>query len=373
MEIYFWQKIISPHMANLAVSLAKLGYEVTYVAQNTMSSERAALGWTAPSLANVKLQIAHSNNIVRDLVEKSSIDSIHVCQGVRSNGIVSYAQEALRARGLKQWVVMETVDDSGWRGVFKRLEYRRIFRLRRRYLQGILTVGYRTSNWVAERGMPKHQIFPFSYFLPVENKNDVSLVRKPGPYRFIFVGQLISRKRVDWLINALANIKANPFELWIIGTGADEDQLKLLSEDKLFNQVRWFGKLPLEEVPSIISQADCLVLPSLHDGWGAVASEALMVGTPVVCSDSCGVAGVVRAVGCGGVFDVADFNGLTDILEQQIEQGPVQDHLRRKIIDWSACLTADAGATYMHQILQFTVDKQLTRPIEPWNKAGIST
>jgi hypothetical protein len=67
-----------------------------------------------------------------------------------------------------------------------------------------------------------------------------------------------------------------------------------------------WGSYLSTEVPRAMAQADCLVLPSIHDGWGAVASESLMVGTPVVCSDACGVAGVVQASGVGGVFPVKD-------------------------------------------------------------------
>ena len=68
-----------------------------------------------------------------------------------------------------------------------------------------------------------------------------------------------------------------------------------LAASLLPNRVQWFGKFPMSEVAKKMADADCLVLPSLHDGWGAVVSEALIAGTPVICSDACGSAGVVEA------------------------------------------------------------------------------
>ena len=44
MRIYFWQRIISPHMVGLAVELANRGIRVTYVAEFEMSADRARQG-----------------------------------------------------------------------------------------------------------------------------------------------------------------------------------------------------------------------------------------------------------------------------------------------------------------------------------------
>lgn len=359
-------------MADLAVALSKRGYRVAYVAQRAMSDERAAQGWRPPVMPGVVLQFAESDDAARELVQQVSAGSIHICQGVRANGMVRATQMALEARGLQQWVVMETVDDSGWRGAIKRIEYSRIFRARWRSIQGVLANGQRTAEWVNARGVPKNQIFPFAYFLPKSINECACQQRQPGPFRFIFAGQLIPRKRVDWLVNALAGVTDKSFELWVVGAGPKESVLKTLAAGKLGNRVRWLGQLPLPEVPAVMAQADCLVLPSAHDGWGAVASEALMAGTPVVCSDACGVAGVVANSGCGGVFPVENLVALIKLLAHQLAQGPVQASRRQKIANWALCLGASAGAKYLHEILAFDQHRDGERPAAPWNNLGVS-
>ena len=68
----------------------------------------------------------------------------------------------------------------------------------------------------------------------------------------------------------------------------------------------------MSEVYQFINVADCLVLPSKHDGWGTVVSEALISGVPAICSDTCGVAEVVKLSNYGGVFKSGNIEDLVN-------------------------------------------------------------
>lgn len=370
LDVWFWQSIISPHMSYLAISLARLGCKVTYVVERDMTTDRADQGWSAPELPGVDLVYADNSEATHLLVSKAPEDSVHICQGIRSNGLVAVAQRALSARGMQQWIVMETVKDSGWKGVIKRLEYGRLFRVRRNTLQGVLATGHRTSDWVAARGMPADRVYPFAYFLPACHAPMAESVRKPGPFRFVFAGQLIPRKRVDWLVKALAGLTDQAFELWIVGAGTDEAVLRGLTTRKLGDRVRWLGVLPSPEVPTVMAQADCLVLPSVHDGWGAVVSEALMVGTPVICSAACGAAGVVQASGFGGVFPRNSGDELQARLDEQLQSGPIDMADRIRLASWATALGAEAGARYLINILDYAANGGY-RPMPPWQNGNI--
>jgi glycosyltransferase involved in cell wall biosynthesis len=363
-EVWFWQLIISPHMADLAVELARRGFRVTYVAQQAMSSERVGAGWTVPPLPGVTLRLVASDPIARALVRSAPADAVHICQGVRGNGRIRVAQAELTALGRRQWVVMETVNDKRWNGWLKRLMYAGHFMLRRRSLQGVLTNGHTTADWVIARGMPAARVFPFAYFLPREEEQ-LTKNRMEGPFRFLFVGRLIPLKRVDWLIRAMKQLyeAGAEFEFWIVGAGDEEAALQALAAGEFGKRVRWHGVLPHTEVPALMAQADCLLLPSVHDGWGAVASEALLLGTPVICSDACGVAGVVRASAHGGVFPVASREELGALLAAQLQQGRLSDGQRAELADWAGCLSAKAGAAYLDEIL---LHAGPAVPLAPW-------
>ena len=194
-------------MAGLAQALAKRGRQVIYCASQTMSPARKAQGWEPPSISPAKLQLVPDIAALDRFLETCPDDAIHICQGLRGNGLVGEAQKKLRQRGRKHWVVMETIDDQGPKGVVKRQAYRCLLAQWEPHLHGVLAIGRQTSAWLERCGFSAKRIFPFAYFLSndVEGtcRNEV-LCRS---YQLIFVGQMIPRKRLDHLIRALAPLK----------------------------------------------------------------------------------------------------------------------------------------------------------------------
>lgn len=365
-ELWFWERIISPHNAWLLVDLARQGTEVVYVTEQLMSEERTRHGWSPPPLPGVRSVLVSSPADVDKQVAAAPADSIHICDGIRSNGLVGHAQLKLAQRGLRQWVVMETVDDNGWLGIVKRLEYTRLFWVWRKRLEGVLTSGYTTGPWVIHRGMAEDRVYPFAYFLKKNAAPEKAVYQQSRRFRFLYVGQIIERKRIDLLIKTLSKIREADFELVIVGSGPLDGQLRQLAESLLPGRVFWRGTLPIDAVPHEMAQADCLVLPSRHDGWGAVVSEAMMVGTPVICSDRCGATGVVKASGSGGVFPTDSFEALVAELEKVVSKGRVTTKERLALSGWAQCLAADSGARYLLQIFAH-VAGQGPRPLPPWD------
>lgn len=368
-HIWFWQRIVSSHMAGLASALAAQGFDVTYVAERPISSERAAQGWEVPDLGAARLLFAPDAEAAKALVEGAPEGSIHICQGLRANGLVSVAQKTLATRGLRQWVIMETVDDSGWKGALKRLWYWCLILRYRSRIDGILATGHATSGWLAALGMPEERIFPFTYFLSDIVVPSILDMRSDESFRVLFVGQLIERKRLDVLIEALARLNMSKVELVVIGTGPLEHELRERAALKLGGCVTWLGLRPQSDIPRCMAEADCLVLPSRHDGWGAVVSEALMAGTPVICSDHCGAAGVVEASGCGGVFPSGDVSALASMLGAQIALGRQLSIQRAALATWARCLGAEAGAGYLAAVLR-NKESGAEAPQPPWKIAG---
>lgn len=367
LSIYFWQRIVTPHMVGLAVALARQGCDVTYAAEQLMSDERSNQGWVSPDTENVRLEMISTEPDVNKLIAATPKYAIHICQGIRANGLVGVAQAALTSRGSSYWVIMETVRDSGWRGVGKRIEYARLFSQRRVGIEGVLAIGHRTSQWLIRRGVPEGNIFPFAYFL---DKGDQSptIFRSNDLFRFVFVGRFIPLKRLDWLIVALGQLFQYEFELVIIGSGPLENALRTRAKEVLGKKVTWIGKRPSTEVRSYLVKCDCLVLPSLYDGWGAVVSEALMCGTPVICSDTCGSAGIVKKSNVGGVFNANSYSELKTALNAALENGCVSCEQRSETVVWSDAITAKVGAEYLLKIFEHSKGHGHI-PLVPWSTA----
>lgn len=372
--IWLWQEIVSPHMAGLAVALAARGCRTTYVAERMTSAvgDRASQGWAEYDFGDAEFRLAPDREAVHRLVSEAPTDSIHVCESIRGKGSTGIAQAALRRRGLRQWAIMERVKDAGWIGPVKRMAYRARMAAARRHVQGVLAIGRGVPEWVAARGFPADRVFPFTYFLRHEPGAGAPMVTGNAVgsrFRFVFAGRLVELKRVDLLIEAVARIPGDDVELEIIGTGPLEQELRALGERRMPGRIRWRGRMPFEQVPREIGTADCLVLPSRIDGWGAVVSEALMQGTPAVCSSACGASVAVAASGVGGVFESGSLESLASLLGRQAARGRVTTEDRSSLANWATCLGSKAGAEYLLDILDHA-DGRTGRPSAPWSRHG---
>ena len=363
--VYFWQRIISPHMAGLAAALAQRGHQVTYVAETVMSRERAAQGWKAPDLGPARCQLARDGGTVDRIVQEAPIDSVHICQGMRTNGLVQRAQQQLRRRHLSYWIIMETIDDEGWAGLAKRSVYRYQWLRHRKHIGGILAIGQQTPGWLEQRGFAPDKIFPFAYFLPTKVASSREETRQGQPFRFVYAGQMIPLKRVDLLLAAFTGLVDLDVELVMIGDGPLHVSLRNKVQQLGIQSVHWMGQLPMPEVEGVLAEADCLILPSRHDGWGAVVSESLMAGTPAICSGACGSATAVQASGLGGVFASGDKDDLTRLMRHCFEKGKISLEERARIRTWATVLAADAGAQYLAEILNHAANGG-EKPMPPW-------
>ncbi len=347
--------MLTPHMTELAHELAHLGVEVHYVSEEVLSEDRRAMGWVTGSLAEIDVHFVDTPKSACALVDRFPAAAVHITQGVRANGLVADVQKRIDALGRRHFPIMEKVDLRGPAGWIKPLIYAVRFRSVLRRANGMLCIGAGTDAWVAKHAPRELKVFPFAYFL--QGKIPDRGARAAGSFRFVYVGSLIERKRVDLLVEALAGLADRPFELEIVGDGPMRGQLKDLTDAHLPRRVAFRGTLTMSEAIERIQAADCLVLPSDHDGFGAVLSEALINGTPAICSSECGASAVVRASGTGAVFTAGDADDLRRVLGAMLHRGPLSETGREDLSNWARCLTAKAGARYLLEILDHDASK----------------
>lgn len=107
----------------------------------------------------------------------------------------------------------------------------------------------------------------------------------------LFVGHLVTRKGVEYLIKAIEIIvkKDSGVVFCIIGKGQLEKKLKALTHELgLTNYIKFLGQKNHEDIVPYINACDLFVLPSLNEGLPVVLCEALSCGKPVVATSVAG-------------------------------------------------------------------------------------
>jgi glycosyltransferase involved in cell wall biosynthesis len=120
----------------------------------------------------------------------------------------------------------------------------------------------------------------------------------------LYVGRLVPAKGVDTLIRAFGKTGGGGGDvpqLLLVGDGEQRAELvSLTAELGLTERVVFAGSRSWSELPTLYGVADLFVLPSRFEPWGAVVSEAIACGLPVV---------VTNRVGCGPDLVHPDENG----------------------------------------------------------------
>jgi len=168
------------------------------------------------------------------------------------------------------------------------------------------------------------------------------------PDRYVlFVGNLEPKKNIPALIQAFFAAKMNrklPHKLVLAGQmgWGMEGLAKLVHDHKATEYVFFTGYVPQRALPALYSLADLLVMPSLVEGFGIPALEAMACGCPVVISSDA----ALREV-CGDAARVAPLDAAKPLqpLREAIEALLVGDakareeqigkgHERAKLFTW---------------------------------------
>ena len=130
---------------------------------------------------------------------------------------------------------------------------------------------------------------------------------------FLVMGQIASRKRFDDAIKALANLKNDRAVLWIVGTGPQEAELKLLaSKLNIADAVKLIGWLQPDDVELAFISADVFMHPSEFDPFPTVVLDAMTWGKPIIGTHEAGsVVDRVEQGKNGFVYTTGDLPQLT--------------------------------------------------------------
>ncbi len=145
--------------------------------------------------------------------------------------------------------------------------------------------------------------------------NGVELPAQHPPRRrnrrpvLLFMGRTRDpNKGLEHLVRALAQLPGD-VSLRVLDEPLTRGEIRLhdlIVDAKLQDRISFEGKLPRADLEALLGQVDVVVVPSLFEGFGLPAVEALAAGTPLVATRAGALPEVVALAGCGTLVAAGD-------------------------------------------------------------------
>ena len=127
------------------------------------------------------------------------------------------------------------------------------------------------------------------------------------------VGRLRSEKGHSVLLSAMVNVIKTIPDVQLIVVGDGPERAQLVDKAKtlgIADHVVWLGDKKPEEVFQLYGIMDVVAVPSLFEGFGLTAAEAMAAGRPVVASTVDGLSEVVEHGITGYLFPPGDYKAM---------------------------------------------------------------
>jgi len=176
-----------------------------------------------------------------------------------------------------------------------------------------------------------------------EFKHDKKLLSNEKTINLLFVGRLIERKGLIYLLQSFFNLEKNypNLRLRIAGDGPLlENYSSLVKQKGVDKKIIFYGRLEHNKINELYKKSHIFVLPSLNEALGNVTQEALASGLPIITTKT----GASELIKDNGIFiEKEDSKSLTDALQILIKDrklrekmGKISRQLAEKM-SWEEC------------------------------------
>ncbi len=187
------------------------------------------------------------------------------------------------------------------------------------------------------------------------------------PY-LLYVGGFSPHKNLPSLIQAFARA-SDPSTLLVLAGDLNDvfnthvpELRALITQLNLDSRVVWTGYVADPDLRILYARARALALPSLIEGFGLTAIEAMACGTPVTCSRAASMPEVVGPAGL--YFDPNDIDTIVTALRQILNDDATRADLAAQALQRSRLFTWNAAAHALCDVfdeLAPQADPQCTR------------
>ncbi|GGW78816.1 glycosyltransferase family 4 protein [Salegentibacter mishustinae] len=163
--------------------------------------------------------------------------------------------------------------------------------------------------------------------------NDPLIESETNPNKLVYAGRLHSVKGIKVLLKALGILKERYPKVFLEVIGGEDEQGLLLELNKLTAQlnleknIQFVGNQSKDYVLQAFSTAFCSIVPSYYEAFGYVVIESFSVQTPVIGSNTTGIAEIIEDEVSGLLFEPGNHQELASQLLRLLEQPQFRDEL----------------------------------------------
>lgn len=221
-----------------------------------------------------------------------------------------------------------------------------------------IAVSQSTKDDLVQRGLSAGQIdvvpngIDLDFFTPAA---DGLISNRPS---LVYLGRLAKYKRIDLVVEAVAELVAESVdvELIICGDGEQRGPLKAQIEQLgITRHVRMAGFISEADKLETLRRSWVHVLTSPKEGWGLSSIEAAACGTPSVVSDSPGLRESVRHGETGTLVRHGDVSALAGALRELLKDKDLRRKMSIQAHDFAQGFSWDASASGVESLLQRVV------------------
>lgn len=346
MRLVFWQNIVSMIDLPYIIGASKdKRITETIVVSNDINPERKEMGWDAiiPGIERCKLYVNIDDDTIDELIRTDPENSFHMFSGLNAyphvyRPFLMSLKYPVR-RGVTSERPFTYACGCDW---VKPLWMHRLRFWMRNYsimdkIDTILEIGKDSSDYYRSL-YNKWNVYSFAYCTRENNEMRIESL-DPTVLQVIYVGSLSLRKSVITLLKAVRVLKEKGYEknisISIVGDGSERKKLENYINNNNICNVFFYGNMKNQEVSKFLVNHDVLVLPSIHDGWGAVINEGLQAGLYSICSDRCGAKELFTSKDLGTSFKLGNYGQLAVILENCIKDLNNIRNCCQKRRDWA--------------------------------------
>jgi glycosyltransferase involved in cell wall biosynthesis len=155
---------------------------------------------------------------------------------------------------------------------------------------------------------------------------DVGLVRSgyglsPLDFVLLHVGRFVTQKGHMHLMQAAQALRERGirFKILLIGQGPKRDDvMAFIGQHQLGEIVQVHPPVAHAELLKVLQASDAFVFPSVSEGFGMAAGEAMCLGLPVIASNLQGIASLIEDGVSGALVPPADSAALAGAIERMI-------------------------------------------------------